>query len=498
MTGDSAEDKPAEAPLAGRAVRGAITTGLSQAVKVLVGLASIVVVARLISPDQFGVVAMVSPIAGFVLLFQNMGLNQAVVQARNLSPEHTNALFWYNIIASTAVALVLLILSPVVGWFYDDPRPAYVTAATSLTMLVAGSRQQHTALMNRQMRFTALSIVDAATAVATLAFTIGFAYALRNYWALWLGTFLGTAFNVILVWRLSPWRPSLKVNFAGTRDMFMFGANLTGFLVVNFFSRNLDNVLIARAWGAEAVGLYDRSYKLMMFPLQNINQPLGRVMLPVLARARDEPGRYRRMFLLTITALSLVSIPGVMVGAMLSEEVIAVLLGRQWLEAAPIFFWLSIAAIGQPISNATGWLFISTGRTREMMYWGIFSSIFIVAGFVAGLPWGPVGVAISYAIVQISIIPPLYVWCTRGTPLMARDLYLAMLPTLVGGALTWAVVTELRTILSGIPLIAAALAVSYLLSFACQVATPNGRKTIGTIYDLCIDALPGRLRRKKA
>jgi PST family polysaccharide transporter len=466
-----------------------MTTGLSQAVKVFVGFASIVFIARLLSPEEYGIAAMVAPVTAFVLLFQNLGLNQAVVQVKTLSPEHTNALFWINIGASIVIAAVLLAIAPLVGWFYEDLRPAYLTAATAATIVVTGLNRQHMALMNRNMEFTRLSMLDVLAAVVTFAATLAAAYSLRSFWALWIGAFVGALFNTALVWFLSPWRPSFRVSFAGTRGMLVFGANLTGFNIVNFFARNLDTVLIARAWGATAVGLYDRSYKLMMFPLQNINQPLGRVMLPALSRANNDPKRYRRMFLLSITALSLVSVPGVMVAAMLSDVVISVLLGPRWTEAAPIFLWLSIAAIGQPINNATGWLFISSGRTREMMYWGFFSSAAMVAAFVIGLPWGPVGVAAAYACVQVAIIPPLYVWCTRGTPMTAADLYAAMLPTLAGGLLTWPIVHHLRGVLDHIPLLIGALVICYLLSVACQLATPSGRTAVKTLIAMSRDAV---------
>jgi PST family polysaccharide transporter len=492
MSADGTDDQIRREPLGGTAMRGAVISGVSQGIKVLVGLASIVFVARLISPAEYGIIAMVAPVTAFVLLFQNLGLNQAVVQARTLTPQQTNALFWVNMAASAAVALVLVAISPLVAWFYGDPRPGWVTAATALTILVTGSRQQHIALMNRNMRFRDLGIVDVATAVATFLATLAFAYALRSYWALWIGAFLGAVFNSALAWWLSPWRPSLAVSFAGTRSMLSFGANLTGFNIVNFFARNLDNVLIAKVWGAEAVGLYDRAYKLMMFPISNINYPVSRVILPALSRVQDEPARFRRMFLLSVTALALVAVPGVIAGAIASDAAIAVLLGPQWVDAAPIFFWLCVAAVVQPVNNATGWLFMALGRTREMMVWGVVGSSLTVAAFVAGLPWGPVGVAKAYAAVQILLTPMLFVWCTRKSPLRARDLYSAILPSLFGGAAAALAAAWLPGSLDGIPLLVVTLALCYGFAMVFQLATPNGRRTVRTLLRHTRSLLPRR------
>ncbi|CDO34531.1 lipopolysaccharide biosynthesis protein [Novosphingobium sp. KN65.2] len=460
------------------AARGAAYSGIAQGLKVLLSMASVIVVARLLAPSEFGVIAMTTPITGFILIFQNLGLNQAVVQARTINEEQTNALFFYNLAASAAIALIFLAISPLVGLFYGDPRPAMVTAASALTVLLTGTTLQHTALLNRAMRFRALSFVDVTTAAAALLFTVGFALWLRNFWALWLGAFCGTIVNAALVWRIDRWRPSRRIVWGSARNMVKFGANLTGFNFLNFIRKNIDNILIAKMWGSSALGLYDRSYKLMMFPLEKVNSPLARVMLPALARVQDEPARYRRMFLLAIQTLSIVSVPGIMAVAMCSDVVIPLLFGARWTDASPIFFWLSLAAVTQPVSNATGWLFISSGRTREMFQWGLYSTPVTIAAFVIGLPWGPVGVAKAYFLSQAVTVPVLYYWCTRGTAVSARDLYAAILPTLVGGLLAWSLVLLAREHLSTVPLLATAFVCSYGFSVAVQAVTKKGRTAL--------------------
>lgn len=472
------------------AARGAAYSGVAQGLKLLLSMTSIVVVARLLSPSDFGVIAMTSPITGFILIFQNLGLNQAVVQARTITEEQTNALFFYNLAASAAIALTFLAIAPLVGLFYEDQRPALVTAASALTVLLTGTTLQHTALLNRAMRFRALSFVEVTVAAANLAFTVGFAVWLRSYWALWLGAFCGTIVNTMLVWRIDRWRPSRKIQWGSARGMVKFGANLTGFNILNFVRKNIDNVLIAKVWGSSALGLYDRSYKLMMFPLEKVNSPLARVILPALARVQDEPARYRRMFLLSVQALSICSVPGIMAVAMCSDLVIPLLFGARWSDASPIFFWLSLAAVSQPVSNATGWLFISSGRTKEMFQWGLYSTPVTIGAFLIGLPWGPVGVAKAYFLSQAVTVPVLYYWCTRGTSVTARDLYAAILPTLLGGILAWCIVLLARQHLSGVLIVGIAIACSYGFSIAVQAATKKGRTALVEMFRLVSAARP--------
>src|SRR5262245_5305024 len=379
-----------------RAAGGIAYVGAAQVFNIVLATVSTIVVARILSPSDFGVVAMVTPIASFLAIFQNLGLNQATIQAKTITHEQINALFWLTMASSAVITVLLLALSPVVAWFYKDSRAGLLCAASSITVLLTGSALQHTALLNKHLRFKVLSMIAMASASVTFGATVASALWLHNFWAIWLGGLSGTLCNVLLVWLLDSWRPGFKVDMTGTRNMVAFGANLAGFNLLNFLSRNLDNILIARVWGANAVGLYDRSYKLMMFPLQNINSPVGQVMLPVLSRLRDDGPRYRRAFLVALRGLAFVCVPGVAVAAASSDRLIPLLLGKHWAEASPIFFWLSLAALTTPISNSTGWLFITSGRTASMMRWGVFDTIITLIAFVVGLPWGPRGVAIAY------------------------------------------------------------------------------------------------------
>lgn len=479
------EAKPVRAEALGHtAARGAVYSGMAQILKILILVASTIAAARILPPADFGVIAMTEPITGFIIIFQNLGLNEALVQARHLTKDHINTMFFYNIAASVGIALVLLLIAPLVGLFYGDVRPEYVTAASAATLLVTGSTLQHTALINRHMRYRALATIDVAVAATTLAFTVGFALWLHSYWSIWLGTFCGTCVNAILVWRIDRWRPNRRVMWRETSNFLKFGANLTGFNLLNYVSRNLDSVLIAKFWGAVSLGLYNRSYKLMLFPIQSINAPLSRVMLPILAKLQDEPERYRRTFTLAIRAIALGSVPGVMAAAMCSQRVVPFLLGHQWANASPIFFWLSLAAITQPVSSATGWLFISTGRTASLFRLTLISTPIMIASFAAGLPWGARGVAEAYFISQAVRIPLLYRWSTRHSPVHASDLYAALLPTLAGGALAWLIVRAVQDHLTTLPLLIVALAASYLLSTAAQAITPGGRAALKETFRL--------------
>jgi PST family polysaccharide transporter len=472
-------------PSLGRAAgRGVVYLGLSQAWQIICTIVSTLIVARILSPADYGVVAMAGPITGFILIFQNLGLNQALVQSKSLDEDQINALFWYNMAASVVIGIIFLLLSPVVAWFYSDGRPAEIMAASALTVLVSGSMLQHMALLNRAMRYRALSLISIVGSTSGLLLTIVLAEWLRSYWAIFLGTFGGTALSCCFAWWLNPWRPRFVFSARGTRGLLVFGANVTGFNVLNYLSRNIDNVLIAKVWGAAQLGLYDRSYRLMMFPLQNINMPLSRVMLPTLSRLYDDEKKFRRVYVSSIRALALFSVPGVMACALCSHEVVILLLGDRWAEADKIFFWLSLAAITQPVGNATGWLFMSSGRAGAMMRWGMVSTPITIASFLIGLPWGASGVAAAYFFSQALRLPILYRWCSKGTPVQQSDFYYALLPTLAAGIVSFFIVYACRGTVPQIALVLIALGCCYLLSAAAQAATANGRSELKELANL--------------
>jgi len=476
-----------------KAVVGTLYIGVSQAVKVLVTILSTVVVARLLNPVDFGIVAMVAPITGFILIFQNLGLNQAVVQSRTMTDTQTDALFWINIGASIAIGVVFILLAPFVAAFYGDPRPGHMMAASAATVLITGLSLQHTALLNRNLKFKQMSLADIANSLTTLVVTTIAAYFLRSFWAIWIGSVAAAAVNALMVWSFSPWRPKFRFSLKGTRGLVTFGANITGFNLLNYLSRNIDNVLIAKVWGAAAVGLYDRSYKLMMFPISNINAPFGRIMVPILSRLADQPERYRRAYLMATRSLMVFSVPAIWAAAATSDRLIPFLMGARWAAASPIFFWLSLAAVTQPLSNSAGWLFISSGRSGAMVRWGVYSSFITVGAIVAGLKWGPTGVAMAFFLSQTLKIPILYHMCVKGTAVTSRDLYgMMVVPGLAGAATIGAIRLLTPYVDHTLGLLVAAVVLSYALNLAGRAATADGRQELRSLVELLRQTLVER------
>lgn len=264
--------------------------------------------------------------------------------------------------------------------------------------------------------------------------------------------------------------------------MIHFGRGMLGFNIFNFLSRNLDNILIGRFVGAAQLGYYDRAYKLLLFPLSQINQPVGRVVIPILSRLVSEPERYRAVYLRTVQQLALFTLPGVVFMIIYAQSAIPAILGEHWRASVPIFVWLGFAALHQPISATTGWLFISQSRTGEFAQWGLVVAVTSIAAFIVGLPWGAVGVAAAYALSDMFIrMPIVWYWVGRRGPVCTGDLVRIAWPHVIANMAMAVVLIELLPLrLSGFLLfdLGMKFAAGFAVCWATLAVFPKGRAVL--------------------
>lgn len=462
-------------------VKGAFVTSLAQLAKVTVQFSSVIVLSRLLSPADFGLLAMVTPVYGLALIFQDLGLGHATVQSAQVTSAQNTALFWLNVAVSVGLAVPLTFGAPTVGWFYGDERAVALTRAFAVLIIVGALGAQHSALLNRSMRFRFLAALDTVSTLAGFLGGVLVAVVLHTYWALFWSYAIGASVNLIAVWIGAGFVPGRPRWEPSARQMVRFGAGITGFNFSNFVVRNLDNVLIGRVWGDAALGLYDRAYKFLLFPLVQINAPLARVMLPTLARLRTEPQRYRSVYLRAVNQLLLVTQPSIVFLIAAADILIPALLGEQWRGAAPIFKWMGLAALLQPIGGAANWLFISQQQSKAFAWSGAFNAAISTVAFCAGLPWGPIGVAAAYSIAQTLFRSPVLWWmATRNGPVRQQDLYGAAIMHALASAGSFAsiVVASQVTTLDGVPGLALFLCLSYGVTILVLATMPPGRRAL--------------------
>lgn len=426
--------KHIEANLKRATVRGGAVTMSAQAAKFILQLGSTAVLARLLTPNDYGLIAMLLAVTSFFMVFQDLGLSLATIQRAEISRELVNTLFWVNAALGALLAGLAAILAPVVAWFYDEPRLLWPALALAGTFLLSGLAVQHQALLRRQMRFGRIAVLEIIAGVGGI--TVGISCAIHgfSYWSLAFMHITFHLLNTVGYWIACPWLPGLPTRGAGVRSMLRFGRDLSAFNIVNFFSRSMDNILLGKYWGAVSAGTYSKAYAILNLPLKQINGPLASVAIPALSRATRDNSQFRTVYYRIVSALSLVTIPTCMFLAVSAEDVIAVLLGSQWMPAVPIFQILAVLGVIQPVMSTVGWVYVSLGQTDRMAKWGAFFSVLIVLSFFAGLPWGAAGVAVAYTLISYLIAYPSFRAAFKYSPLNFTDLALCCWRPLVVGA----------------------------------------------------------------
>lgn len=473
--------------LKARSVRGGAVTFAAQGVKFLLQTGSTAVLARLLLPSDFGLVAMVTAVTGFVAMFKDAGLSMATIQRADITHDQVSTLFWINVALSAAVMLILAAMAPILAAFYAEPRLVWITLALAGTMLFGGFTVQHQALLRRQMRFKALAVIEITALIAGIAVAVAMALMHFGYWSL-VGSAAATSLtNMISVWAFCNWRPGPPRRRSGTGPLLRFGGHLTAANFMNYFARNLDNILIGWAWGANALGTYSKAYSLMMLPLTQLTAPAASVAIPVLSRIVPTPDRYRRYYYRCVTLIAFASMPLMGYLFAVSTPLIDVLLGPGWEASASVFRWLLVGALFHPVASTNGWVHISMGRPDRMLRWMLLGVPPIICSFFIGLPYGPVGVARAYSVCLLSVnLVPCLAFAFHGSPLTLTDFFRAILkPFLLSCAvgliayLTLLACSDLASLLQLVVTATAALAFGLI-----SLLTPPFRADVATSLDL--------------
>lgn len=415
-----------------------------QGLRFLLQLGSTMVLARLLTPDDFGLIGMVMVVISFVNMFKDLGLSQATIQRSNITREEVSNLFWVNLAVTVLLALCVALCAPVIASFYGREELAPLTVALALVIILQGVSLQHRALITRKMEFLKLTLIETGAMLAGVLVAIAIASYGFSYWALVAqvsAAAIVSSIGFFLFCRWLPSKPSLSVSI---RPYLTYGGNLAGFNLLNFFSRNADNIMIGYAWGAGALGIYTKAYGLLLLPLQQVNDPMTKVMVPVLSRLQDNPKEYRNYYLKAVGYTIALTFPIVGLFLASSHFIVLILLGHNWLDAVPVFQALVPAAFISALNVTTGWVYLSRGTTGRQLKWTLFAAPLHVLAMLSGLRWGAVGVAwgvsLSFCMVRI----PYLIYTYKGTPLILADI-LKLIGRTLGIVLPAAVLTLLLT-----------------------------------------------------
>jgi len=392
----------------------------SAATTLVLGMAATSVLARLLQPADFGLLAMVFALTAIAERFKDIGLGRATVQKKELTHPEVSNLFWLNVAVGCGICLSVSALSGSIARFYHEERLAHVAMLLSTTFIFGGLTIQHQALLTRQMRFLATGTIGTGSVAVSNAVAIVLALKGYGYWSLVWRELVRSVITAAATFACCPWVPGLPKAQINVSSQLRFGRDITIFNIVTYFTSSVDQILLGRFGGATALGLYRQAFQLVMLPVNQITSPLTSVAEPLFSALQDEHAKYKAVFQKTVTLVSLISMP---IGAGLfvcAKPIVALLLGPRWAEAVVLVKILAVASFIRPAISTIGFVMITCGKTARYATLGILDSIALATAVSVGVIWGAKGVAVGHVVATYLVFLPFVWWALKDTPVELR------------------------------------------------------------------------------
>jgi polysaccharide transporter, PST family len=458
-------------------IRGSVATGLAQGVKMISQFASQLVLARLLFPQDFGLVAMIFPVLALVQILGDLGLAQAIIQRPKLTQAQVSSLFWITVTAGTLLGLIVVGIAPIAAGLYSEPRLIAPMRALGATLPIAALGILPVALLTRQMRFGVLSTHDVIATLSGISSSIVSALNGLSYWSLVVGSLVTISVNLLLNWWRCSWRPSFPQLADSSLSDLRFGGGITVSNLSNFITTSGDALIIGLTIGKTALGLFDRSYRLVALPTSQLMAPIGNVATPLLCRLADRPDRYRQTFLELFQALLLLIVPIMLIGTSNAAVLVHWLLGERWEAASPVFAWICVGGLTTGAYQSAVWLFISQGRTGKLAAYLLTAALINLSAFLLGSVGGIVLIAALGSLSFTLLTTPLVLWgATRVGPVSGRDLVTVAVPIALQSSFAYlALRAQSQMGVAGVPQLILATITCYSVFAISALAMPQQR-----------------------
>lgn len=408
----SEDSSLSRADLAATAARGALLTLSGQGGRIALQLLSVIILARLLGPADFGLVAMASAFIGIGELLRDFGLSSAAIQSKELTKDQRDTLCWLNIALGAALSMLIFFTAPAIARLFGAVELAPIVQWLSLVVLFGGASTQYRASLTRELHFGRL--VACELIAPTVGLSLGIIAALSGWgaYALVVQQVCNAAVGLISVAIAGRWFPGRPRLRSDLRPFITYGGNLFLSQVLVYASKNVDTVMLGTRFGATAVGIYDRAFQLMMTPITQLNAPFTRVALPVLSKLQDEPELFQRYLLRAQKLLMYFMVLILSFAASQAVPIVNIVLGSKWAESATILQILAVGGIFQMVGYSTMWIFLAKGLTKDWLLFTVAARSLMIGLIVCGSAGGVVGVAVGYS-VGLAVQWPLGLWWVR-------------------------------------------------------------------------------------
>lgn len=496
-------DQPADARdvprdgLGRRAVRGAVVTLAGQAAKIVVQMASVVILARLLEPQDYGLLVMVTAVIGITDVFRDFGLSSAAIQAPTLSRDEQINLFWVNTGLGAILTAVSWLAAPLLAGFYGRPELVQITYAMAFMFLINGLATQYRADLSRRMKFRSVVFADILSAVTGLILAVVLASGGVGVWALVAQQLSQVGCALVILVAMAGWLPSWYRRGVSIRAFLGFGWRLAGSQLVNYVGNNIDTVMLGLRVGAEPLGIYNRSYQLIMQPLGQIRGPLNTVAVPILSRIQSDDKRFHAFVARGQIAIgySLVALLAFVAGT--AGPIVNLFLGSRWLEATDVLRFLAVAGGVTTLSYVGYWVYVTKGLVGHLLNYTFISTGIRVTCVLIGVQYGLIGVAAAMAAAPMIAWPLSFWWLSRRASIPVRRLWLGGLRIMIFCAVILGGCLAVEFSTTGFPDLVRLLlgALTAVAAGALLVAAiPMYRRDVGEVVTTVRDTMSSRRR----
>ena len=437
-----------KAKLSQLAIRNAGITIFAQATIFALQLVGTVLLARMLTPADFGVVTMVTTFSLLLASFGLAGITEAILQSEKLNRSLASNLFWINLGGAFTLSLAFAGTGSLLAKFYANPHITHVAIGFSFVIFFSIAPVLHLSLLKRGMRFKAISVNDIIGRVAYALTGIGCAYFGWGYWSLVAAAVVQPVIICVGTWILCPWLPDLPRREPGTGRLVRYAINVYGRFSLNYCTGNTDNFLVGWRFGAPALGFYKKAYDLFVLPSCQLLAPTLAVAIGALSRKTKDTEDFKRYFIKGLTVVTFVGMAASAELTLIGRDAVRLLLGYKWGESGLIFTYFAPGIGFMLVYQTSGWIHLSLGTTGRWLRWTVFELAFIVMLFLLGLRWGPAGVAGAWTTSYLLLIVPAFWYAGKPIGLsvgaVLNAIWRYVLAALIAGFTCAAVVAPMK------------------------------------------------------
>lgn len=410
------------------AARGGMWSMMSQVVKLVAQFASIAILARLLKPDDFGLVALVGGAVTIIAMFRELGLSLAIVQKDEVTDQELSCIFKFTIYLGGILFLASVCIGGGIAWFFKQEELIYIAPFFGLTACLSSLEVVALGLLRRRLKFGQIAIREIVATIIGTCCGITAAWVGAGYWSLVIMPLMMQGTNTVFSWMAVRWKPIPVVfRWSLIQPYLKFGGTLTLGQFSNYLCQNLDILMIGKIWGVSPLGYYTRSRALIANPINQIAAPMGSVLTPVLSRMNNDPqGQKRWVESIFIAMLVLGGIGGACLAA-LADDLVPILLGEGWADVGKLMFWMAPLIVVRPAGSVLYCFLISAGRLKNLLSWTWIGAVITISSIVIAVPFGVVAVAAALSIaVSLRMFVAIY-FCSLTEVIAFRSLSLKAL-----------------------------------------------------------------------